>query len=56
MTSLNLKGKAQTLFGSGPPTFMQVWDGFVGLGGGVDGGGGGLGGVGIGGKQPMLTD
>ena len=29
---------------------MQVWDGFVGLGGG------GLGGVGIGGKQPMLTD
>ena len=50
MTSLNSKGKAQSLFGSGPPTVMQVWDGFVGLGGG------GLGGVGIGGKQPMLTD
>ena len=51
MTSLNSKGKAHSLFGSGPPTVMQVWDGFVGLGGG-----GGLGGVGIGGKQPMLTD
>ena len=37
------------MFGFGPPTVMQVWDGVVGLGGVVDGGGAVVGGVGGGG-------